>query len=101
MLSPHYKTGLVSRNIASPFGQIDTRFLVWDQVLELAVPDAVMLEMATTPERVRTSPGTLTSAQLCTLAEDLVGEVYMIAMFSPQDASDLTPERYEICRERQ
>ncbi|MHA2066532.1 MAG: hypothetical protein ACXABY_19340 [Candidatus Thorarchaeota archaeon] len=95
VLSPHYKTGLVSRSIRSEVGQIETRFLNWDMMKEMASMEYVALEIQSEPQAVVSTPGVLTADHLTTMAQNLTGDVFTVAKFSPPDASELIPEQFD------
>ncbi|MFX1483092.1 MAG: hypothetical protein ACFFCP_07870 [Promethearchaeota archaeon] len=93
-LSPHYKSGLVSRSIRNQFGQIGSEYRIWRYMRQLAERRQVMDDILQDYKILEPAPGTLSREHLVTLAEHVVGDVSIILKFSPAVASSLTPETY-------
>jgi len=100
VLSPHFKSGLVSRNIGNQFGQIGSEFRVWRFMRKLASREQVMEDMLTDHRSMQSNPGTLRYEHLESLAEILRGDVSMLIRFSPGNASGLVPTKYQLYEER-
>ncbi len=98
IMSPHYKSGLVSRNIRNELGQIGTQFRVWYNMRQLASIRQAMNDMLMEPTQLCPDPGTLDKVHLTQMADTLRSEVYMVVKFSPASASKILPEYYEKYR---
>lgn len=94
VLSPHYKTGLVSRDISNEFGHIGAEYRLWGSMRKLASILEVQADIERERARMTPNPGTLTRNDITTLAERLSGVIATIAKFSPHRASDLSSEQY-------
>ena len=95
VLSPHFKNGLISRNIRNKFGQIGSEFRVWRFMRQLATREQVMEDMLMDRSVMVSDPGVLSRSHLESLAEQTVGDVSMLVRFSPGNASSLTPDKYQ------
>jgi hypothetical protein len=95
VLSPHFKTGLVSRSIRNQFGQIGSEYRIWRYMRKLAEQQQVTEDLLQDHKALKPDPGTLTRKHLESLAEQVVGDVSILLKFSPAVASDLTPETYQ------
>ena len=100
VLSPHYKTGLVSRDITNEFGQIGTQYRIWRFMRYLSEIEQVKKDVLKEPEKMRPRPGLLTRRGITKMAEELSGVVKMIAKFSPARTTELEPFRYNKYRNR-
>ena len=100
VLSPHFKSGLVSRNIGNQFGQIGSQYRVWRFMRKLASREQVMEDMLTDYREMQANPGTLQREHLETLAELVRGDVSMMIRFSPGNASVLVPAKYHQYEKR-
>jgi hypothetical protein len=93
-LSPHFKTGLVSRSIRNQFGQIGPEYRIWRYMRKLAEQQQVREDLLQDQTTMKPNPGILTKHHLETLAKHVVGDVSLLLRFSPAIASELTPETY-------
>ena len=93
-LSPHFKTGLVSRSIRNQFGQIGSEYRIWRYMRKLAERQQVIEDLLQDHRVMRPDPGILTRQHLESLAEQVIGDVSILLKFSPAVASELTPETY-------
>jgi hypothetical protein len=93
-LSPHFKTGLVSRSIRNQFGQIGSEYRIWRFMRKLAEQRQVKEDLLQDHRAMKPNPGILMKHHLETLAMHVVGDVSLLLKFSPAVASELTPETY-------
>jgi hypothetical protein len=93
-LSPHFKTGLVSRSIRNQFGQIGSEYRIWRYMRKLAEQQQVREDLLQDHKTMKPNPGILTKHHIETLAKHVVGDVSLLLKFSPAVASELTPETY-------
>lgn len=100
IMSPHLKSGLVSRNIRNQFGQIGSEYRVWRFMRHLATRQKVMEDIALDRKLMEPNPGVLSRSDLESLAELVVGDVSMLVRFSPGNASSLMPEKYRLYEAR-
>jgi len=100
VLSPHFKSGLVSRSISNVFGQIGSEYRVWRFMRELAQQERVVEDLLEDHWMMKTRPGVLDRKNLDSLAELVRGDVTMLLRFSPATASALEPRKYRIYEER-
>lgn len=100
ILSPHYKSGLVSRNIRNEFGQIGTPFRIWRFMKHMAMIPQVRHEVLKNPDSQRPITGILSRENLEDLAEATRAETYMIVKFGPAQASRLSPSKYKTYHNR-
>ena len=95
VLSPHLKTGLVSRDITNEFGQIGTEYRLWRYMRYLAEIDQVKQDVMREPEKMRPRPGMVTRRAISRMADELSGVVKMVARFSPARTSELTTQKFK------
>jgi len=95
VLSPHFKSGLVSRNIRNQFGQIGSEYRIWRYMRKLAEQQQVIDDILQDYTVMKPNPGILKKEHLESLAERVVGDVSILLKFSPAVASNLTPETYQ------
>ncbi len=93
-LSPHKKTGLISRNIRGPLGGVDTPFMDWGLVKRYSTLEYVAEEIQRYPERHELNPGILTRYDLERLADNLSDEIYMLLKFGQVNMMTLPTESY-------
>lgn len=95
VLSPHFKSGLVSRNIRNQLGQIGSEYRIWRYMRKLAEQQQVIDELLQDYKTMKPNPGILKKEHLESLAERVVGDVSILLKISPAAASNLTPETYQ------
>jgi hypothetical protein len=93
-LSPHFKSGLVSRSIRNQFGQIGSEYRIWRYMRQLTNRKQVTDDLLQDYKIMKPDPGVLKRTHLESLAEQVIGDVSLLLKFSPAVASELTPEAY-------
>ena len=100
VLSPQFKSGLVSRSIRNVFGQIGSEYRVWRFMRMFAQRDRVVEDLLEDHWVMKAIPEVLDRRHFDALAETARDDVTMILRFSPANASALEPRKYRIHEEQ-